>query len=53
MVCDSAVDIKTAQNAGIHSIGVSWGVRSRAELEQAGAEQIADTVEQLKEILYK
>lgn len=53
MVGDSAVDIKTAQNAGIHSIGVSWGFRSREELEQAGAEQIADTVEQLKDMLYK
>ena len=53
MVGDSAVDIKTAQNAGIHSVGVSWGFRSREELEQAGAEQIADTVEQLKEMLYK
>ena len=52
MVGDSAVDIKTAQNAGIHSVGVSWGFRSREELEQAGAEQIADTVEQLKEMLY-
>ena len=53
MVGDSAVDILTAQNAGIHSIGVSWGFRSREELEQAGAEQIADTVEQLKSMLYK
>ena len=53
MVGDSAVDILTAQNAGIHSIGVSWGFRSREELEQAGAEQIADTVEELKNMLYK
>ena len=53
MVGDSAVDILTAQNAGIHSIGVSWGFRSREELEQAGAEQIADTVEELKSMLYK
>ena len=53
MVGDSAVDIKTAQNAGIHSIGVSWGFRSRTELEEAGAEQIADTVEQLRNMLYK
>ena len=52
MVGDSAVDILTAQNAGIHSIGVSWGFRSRTELEEAGAEQIADTVEQLREMLY-
>lgn len=53
MVGDSAVDINTAQNAGIHSIGVSWGFRSREELEQAGAEQIADTVEELRDMLYK
>ena len=53
MLGDSAVDILTAQNAGIHSIGVSWGFRSREELEQAGAEQIADTVEELKSMLYK
>ena len=53
MVGDSAVDILTAQNAGIHSIGVSWGFRSREELEQAGAEQIADTIEELKSMLYK
>jgi phosphoglycolate phosphatase len=53
MVGDSAVDILTAQNAGIHSIGVSWGFRSRTELEEAGAEQIADTVEELKSMLYK
>ena len=53
MVGDSAVDILTAQNAGIHSIGISWGFRSREELEQAGAEQIADTVEELKSMLYK
>ena len=53
MVGDSAVDIKTAQNAAIHSIGVSWGFRSRTELEEAGAEQIADTVEQLRNMLYK
>ena len=44
MVGDSAVDIQTARNAGIHSVGGSGGFRARAELEQAGAEQIADTV---------
>ncbi len=52
MVGDSAVDIQTAHNAKIHSVGVSWGFRSRTELEQAGAEHIADTAEELKQILY-
>lgn len=51
MVGDSAVDIQTAHNASIDSIGVSWGFRSREELEQAGAEHIADSVEQLRDML--
>lgn len=51
MVGDSAVDILTAQGAGIHSVGVSWGFRSRTELQEANAEYIADSVEQLREII--
>lgn len=46
-VGDSDVDIQTAQNAGFHSIGVSWGFRGRAELEQSGADRIADTPAEL------
>lgn len=51
MVGDSAVDIETAKRAGIISVGVSWGFRSREELEQAGADHIADSVQQLGDIL--
>lgn len=51
MVGDSAVDILTAQRANIHSVGVSWGFRSRTELQEAGAEYIADNVEQLRDII--
>ncbi len=51
MVGDSAVDIETARNAGIHSIGVSWGFRSRQELEEAGAEHIVDTAEALHQTI--
>ena len=51
MVGDSAVDILTAERAGIHSVGVSWGFRSREELQEAGAEYIADSVEDLRRIL--
>ena len=51
MVGDSAVDIETAKRAGITSVGVSWGFRSRQELEEAGADHIADSAEQLKAIL--
>ena len=42
MVGDSGVDIQTAQAAGVRSIGCSWGFRPRAELEEFGADYIAD-----------
>ena len=51
MVGDSAVDIQTARNAGIRSVGVSWGFRSREELVENGADHIADNATELLEIL--
>lgn len=49
MVGDSATDIRTARNAGIGAIGVSWGFRPKADL--AEADIVVDTVDQLKEVL--
>ena len=46
-VGDSEVDVATAANAGLPLIAVSWGFRSRAQLEAAGATCIADTPEEL------
>lgn len=40
---DTNVDIFTAKNAGMTSVGVLWGFRSRTELVQAGADYIAET----------
>lgn len=37
---DSEVDIKTAQNAGFLSVGVTWGFRSETELQESGAKII-------------
>ncbi len=41
MIGDSDVDIHTAINAGITSIGCLWGFRSYDELNSAGADYIA------------
>lgn len=50
---DSGVDMQTAHNAGIRSVGVSWGFRSRKELEQLAPDAIADNIKELREILYQ
>ncbi len=50
-VGDSEVDILTAANAGIPCISVTWGLKSREFLEEHGADQIADTPEELLEII--
>ena len=39
---DSEIDMKTARNAGCYPLGVSWGFRSRATIEAAGAASIID-----------
>lgn len=41
-VGDSDVDVKTAHNAGILCIGVTWGFRNREVLIHAGADYIVD-----------
>lgn len=51
MIGDSSEDILTAKAAGVASVGVSWGFRTRPVLEDAGAGIVADTVPQLTDIL--
>ena len=41
-VGDTDVDLATAENSGMPCISVSWGFRSRAELESYNAETIVD-----------
>ena len=50
-VGDSVTDMKTGLAAGMHTIGVSWGFTARRDLVDAGAHKIADTVDELYEIL--
>ena len=49
-VGDSDVDIKTAINAKMRSIGVSWGYRSATLLKETGADYIADTPNEIIEL---
>ena len=42
MIGDSGVDMQTAKNGGVRSIGCTWGFRSREELEANGADVIVN-----------
>ncbi|MGN1020556.1 MAG: HAD family hydrolase [Aristaeellaceae bacterium] len=37
---DTNVDMRTARNAGMHPVGVTWGFRTAEELTEAGAERL-------------
>ena len=50
-VGDSEVDVKTAKNAGVICVGVTWGFRNRKVLEQNGADYIIDTPQELLKII--
>ena len=50
-VGDSSVDMRTARNAGMKAVGVSWGFRSVEELRATGAEAIIDHPSELLPLL--
>ncbi len=47
LVGDSETDIRTAKNAGIPCIGVTWGFRCREVLRSEGADYLIDTPREL------
>ncbi|MBQ1195974.1 MAG: HAD family hydrolase [Clostridia bacterium] len=51
MIGDSEPDINVANNAGANCIAVTWGYRTREQLEAAGAKMIIDKPCELLEIL--
>ena len=51
LVGDSETDVRTAKNAGIPCIGVTWGFRSREVLRSEGAEYLIDTPRELLTII--
>ena len=51
LIGDSDVDILTAKNAEVASVGVLWGFRDEECLTSAGATRLANTAEDLERIL--
>ena len=50
---DSEVDVATGKAAHMDTVAVAWGFRSREELQSAGAARIADTADEILQIIKK
>ncbi len=48
---DSDVDIQTAKNAKVKSIGVAWGFRGARELKDSGADYVVDQADEILEVI--
>ena len=51
MIGDSEVDVQTAKNAGMYSVGVLWGFRDEKTLVDAGVDELVDSPKKLGYIL--
>lgn len=51
MVGDTTFDIEMARNAGVFAIGVGWGNHHIPALEQAGADHIVQSMEDLPQVI--
>lgn len=50
-VGDTNVDMQTANNANMHGVGVTWGFRTKTELEANGARYVIDSPLELLDVL--
>ncbi len=50
-VGDSGIDMETAKAAGVESVGVTWGFRSREELVESGADHIIDSPKEILKLI--
>ena len=53
MIGDTDVDMITGNNAGARCLGVSWGLRTREEINEGNPEIIIDRVSDLSETVFK
>ena len=51
MIGDTAYDMAMARAAGVRAIGVSWGYHETEDLLSAGADAVAHTVSELRDLL--
>ena len=49
-VGDTATDMKTGRAAGMYTVGALWGFRDRKELNENGADLVAEKPEELVRI---
>lgn len=51
MIGDTSFDMEMARDAGVRAIGVAWGYHDRQELFDAGASAVAESSDQLLEMI--
>ena len=51
MIGDTSFDMEMAQAAGVRAIGVAWGYHEARELLDAGASAVAETAQQLGDLI--
>tara|TARA_R100000655_G_scaffold27437_1_gene55903 strand:+ start:180 stop:839 length:660 start_codon:yes stop_codon:yes gene_type:complete len=51
MIGDTSFDMEMAQAAGVRAIGVAWGYHEPGELLDAGASAVAETAQQLGDLI--